>query len=78
MVRAGEPVRDSDAAERLAREEKRPDLDERERRIRWFSSPRSKPGGPWPETPEPKTYSRSATTPAQPIRSRPLTPAGTP
>jgi|SRR5215217_932276 len=33
-VQVGEPVRDSDANERRAREEERPDLDERQRRIR--------------------------------------------
>jgi hypothetical protein len=32
-AQVGEPVRDSDAVERRAREEERPDLDERERQI---------------------------------------------
>ena len=47
-ARVGEPERDSDSAERRAREEERPDLDERERRLRT----ERKPMGPPLEEPE--------------------------
>ncbi len=39
----GEPARDSDAVERRVREEERPDLDERERRIRTQRKPMGPP-----------------------------------
>ncbi len=42
-AQVGEPVRDSDAVERRAREEERPDLDERERRIRTQRKPMGPP-----------------------------------
>jgi hypothetical protein len=63
-VQVGGPVRDSDDVERRAREEERPDLDERERRIRTQRKPmgppleeaeeRAEPRGPV-ESPEPPT-----------------------
>ncbi len=63
-VQVGEPVRESDAVERRAREEERPDLDERERRIRTQrkamgppleeAEERAEPQGP-EESPEPPT-----------------------
>lgn len=42
-VQVGEPARESDAVERRAREEQRPDLDERESRIRTQRKPMGPP-----------------------------------
>jgi len=53
-VEVGEPERDSDAAERRAREAERPDFDERQRRIRT----QRKPMGPPLEEPEDRAERR--------------------
>ena len=61
-AQVGEPERDSDAVERRAREEERPDFDERERRIRT----QRKPMGPPLEEPEDRAELRGPAESSEP------------
>jgi hypothetical protein len=70
-VQVGEPERGSNADERRAREEERPDFDERERRIRT----QRKPMGPPLEEPEDRAERRSPEESPEPPTEPPTDPS---
>jgi hypothetical protein len=70
-VQLGEPVRDSDADERRAREEERPDFDERQRQIRT----QRKPMGPPLEEPEDRAERRGPEESSEPPTEPPTDPS---